>query len=61
MIPSELGKAVFAIAAFVTLAALGLLPFLARNSAEFVVTVLAAIAGGLTILLLAVLVRLERH
>ncbi len=55
-----MGRAAFTLAAFITTASLLLLPFLARDSAEFVVTVLAALSGGLTIALIAVLVRLGR-
>jgi hypothetical protein len=51
----------FALAIFVAITGALLLPFLDRNSAEFVVTVLSIIAGGLTILLIAILARLGRH
>jgi hypothetical protein len=51
----------FALAIFVAITGVLLLPFLDRNSAEFVVTVLSIIAGGLTILLIAILARLGRH
>jgi hypothetical protein len=57
----EVGRAAFSLAIFVTVTSLLLLPFLERDSAEFVVTVLAIGAGGLTILLIAILARLGRH
>jgi hypothetical protein len=50
----------FTLAIFITVAGALLLPFLERDSAEFVVTVLAVVAGGLTILLIAILARLGR-
>jgi hypothetical protein len=57
----QVGRAAFALAIFVAVTGVLLLPFLDRNSAEFVVTVLSIIAGGLTILLIAILARLGRH
>jgi hypothetical protein len=57
----QLGRAAFAVASFVTVTGVLLLPFLERDSAEFVVTVMAIAAGGLTILLIAILARLGRH
>jgi hypothetical protein len=57
----QTGRAAFSLAIFVAVTGLLLLPFLERNSAEFVVTVLAIIAGGLTILLIAILARLGRN
>ncbi len=57
----QIGRAAFTIAVFVTVTGALLLPFLERESAEFVVTVLSIIAGGLTILLIAILARLGRH
>jgi hypothetical protein len=57
----QVGRAAFTLAIFVAVTGLLLLPFLERNSAEFVVTVLSVIAGGLTILLIAILARLGRH
>ena len=57
----QIGRAAFAVAVFVTLTGALLLPFLERDSAEFVVTVLSIVAGGLTILLIAILARLGRH
>jgi hypothetical protein len=57
----QVGRAAFTLAIFVTMAGALLLPFLERNSAEFVVTVLGIIAGGLTIVLIAILARLGRH
>jgi len=56
----QIGRAAFSLAIFITVTGLLLLPFLDRNSAEFVVTVLAIIAGGLTILLIAILARIGR-
>jgi hypothetical protein len=57
----QVGRAAFALAIFVAVTGVLLLPFLERNSAEFVVTVLSIIAGGLTLLLIAILARLGRH
>ncbi len=57
----QVGRVAFALAIFVAITGVLLLPFLDRNSAEFVVTVLSIIAGGLTILLIAILARLGRH
>jgi hypothetical protein len=56
----QIGRAAFNLAIFVTVTSLLLLPFLPRDSAEFVVTVLGAVAGGLTLLLIAILARLGR-
>ena len=57
----QIGRAAFSLAIFVAVTSALLLPFLERDSAEFVVTVLALVAGGLTIVLIAVLARLGRH
>ena len=57
----QIGRVGFSLAIFVTVTSALLLPFLERNSAEFVVTVLAIAAGGLTILLIAILARLGRR
>jgi hypothetical protein len=57
----QIGRAAFSLAIFVTVTGALLLPFLESDSAEFVVTVLSVIAGGLTILLIAILARLGRH
>jgi hypothetical protein len=57
----QLGRTAFSLAIFVIMTAVLLLPFLERDSAEFVVTVLSIVAGGLTILLIAILARLGRH
>jgi hypothetical protein len=57
----QVGRAAFTLAVFITVTAALLLPFLERNSAEFVVTVLSIAAGGLTIVLIAILARLGRH
>jgi hypothetical protein len=57
----QLGRAAFAVASFVTVTGVLLLPFLERDSAEFVVTVLSIIAGGLTISLIAILAYFGRH
>ena len=57
----QMGRAAFALASFITVTGVLLLPFLERDSAEFVVTVLSIIAGGLTIVLIAILARLGRH
>jgi hypothetical protein len=57
----QIGRVGFSLAIFVSATGLLLLPFLERDSAEFVVTVLAIAAGGLTMLLIAILARLGRH
>ena len=57
----QMGRAAFAVASFVTITGVLLLPFLERDSAEFVVTVLSIIAGGLTIALIGILAYLGRH
>jgi hypothetical protein len=57
----QIGRAAFSLAIFVAVTGLLLLPFLERDSAEFVVTVLGIGAGGLTLLLIAILARLGRH
>ena len=54
----EIGRAAFMIGAFIGGTALVLLPFQARDSAEFVVTVLSLIVGGILMLLVAILARL---
>jgi cytosine/uracil/thiamine/allantoin permease len=57
----QLGKAAFVIAVFITVTSLVMLPFQPRNSAEFVVTVLSAIIGGIMLAIIAVLTRLARR
>jgi hypothetical protein len=57
----QIGRVAFSMAVFISVTGALLLPFLERDSAEFVVTVLSIIAGGLTILLIAILARLGRH
>jgi hypothetical protein len=57
----QLGRAAFGVASFITVTGVLLLPFLERDSAEFVVTVLSIIAGGLMICLIAILAYLGRH
>ncbi|MFN8472618.1 MAG: hypothetical protein U0822_10540 [Anaerolineae bacterium] len=61
MISPILGQAAFSVAVFVTICALGLLPFEKPGSAEFVATVIAGVAGILGIVFVAVLVRIQRH
>lgn len=61
MIGAELGKAIFALGVLILAGALALLPFLEHDSAEFVVTTLAAVAGGLILVLVVVGVRMQRH
>lgn len=56
----EVGRTAFALAIFVSFTGLLLLPFLDPGSAEFVVTILAIAAGGLMIILIAILARLGR-
>lgn len=55
--PPELLRGGFRIAFLIFVGALALLPFEPRGSAEFVVTVLAAVAGGLFVLGIALLAR----
>ena len=57
----QLGRAAFGVASFVIVTGALLLPFLERDSAEFVVTVLSIIAGGLTMVMVAILAYLGRH
>jgi hypothetical protein len=57
----QIGRTAFTLAIFITVAGALLLPFLEHDSAEFVVTVLSIVAGGLTILLIAILARLGRR
>jgi hypothetical protein len=57
----QLGRAAFGVASFITITGVLLLPFLERDSAEFVVTVLSIIAGGLMISLIAILAYFGRH
>ncbi|MFN8496427.1 MAG: hypothetical protein U0641_01110 [Anaerolineae bacterium] len=61
MISPLLGQAAFSIAVFVTICALALLPFEKPGTAEFVATVLAAVAGILGIVFIAIMVRIQRH
>jgi hypothetical protein len=56
----DAGKAAFTLAVFITLAALLLLPFQPRESAEFVVTVMALVAGLVFLLAVIVVVRRSR-
>ncbi len=56
----QTGRAAFSIAAFITVTGLLLLPFLERDSAEFVVTVLAVIVGGVMLVVVAILARLSQ-
>jgi len=57
----QIGRAAFSLAIFIVVMSALLLPFLEPDSAEFVVTILALVAGGLLILLIAILARLGRH
>jgi hypothetical protein len=57
----QLGRVAFGIASFVIISGALLLPFLERDSAEFVVTVLSIVAGGLTMALVAILAYFGRH
>lgn len=57
----QTGRAGFTLAIFITATGALLLPFLERDSAEFVVTVLAIGAGALTLALIAVLTRIGRQ
>ncbi|MFN8485385.1 MAG: hypothetical protein U0768_20285 [Anaerolineae bacterium] len=61
MISPMLGQAAFSVAVFVTICALGLLPFEKPGTAEFVATVIAAIVGILGIVFIAIMVRVQRH
>jgi hypothetical protein len=56
----DAGKAAFTLAVFITLVAALLLPFEPRESAEFVVTVMALAVGLVFLLLVVVLVRRSR-
>lgn len=56
--PPELLRGGFRIAFLILVGALALLPFEPRGSAEFVVTVLAAVAGGIFVLGIALLARM---
>jgi hypothetical protein len=56
-----MGKAVFGLGVFITGVSVVLLPFLPTDSAEFVVTVLSALMGGLTMLLVAVFAFIARR
>ncbi|MGH2450147.1 MAG: hypothetical protein ACRDGE_02525 [Candidatus Limnocylindria bacterium] len=55
--PPELLRGGFRIAVLVLLAALAMLPFQDRGSAEFYVSLLAAVIGGLFVLAIALAVR----
>jgi hypothetical protein len=57
----QTGRIAFTMAVFITLSGVLLLPFLERNSAEFVVTVLSIITGLVMIALIAILARLGRR
>jgi hypothetical protein len=57
----QIGRAGFAVASFIVVTGAALLPFLDPGSAEFVVTVLSIIAGGLTIGLIAILAYIGRR
>ena len=57
----QLGRVAFGIASFVIVTGALLLPFLERDSAEFVVTVLGIAAGGLTVALVVILAYVGRH
>lgn len=61
MISPMLGQAAFSVAVFVTICALGLLPFEKPGTAEFVATVIAAVVGILGIVFIAIMVRIQRH
>ena len=52
-------QAAFRVAILILIVALAMLPFQPRNSAEFVVTVMAAVVGLIFVGLVAVLVRLS--
>lgn len=57
----QLGKAAFVIAVFIIATSLAMLPFQPPNSAEFVVTVLSAIIGGIMLAIIAIVTRLARR
>jgi hypothetical protein len=57
----QIGRVAFTMAVFISLTGLLLLPFLERDSAEFVVTVLSIITGLVMIALIAILARLGRR
>jgi hypothetical protein len=56
----DAGKAAFTLAVFITLVALLILPFQPRESAEFVVTVMALAVGLVFLLAVIVVVRRSR-
>jgi hypothetical protein len=56
----DAGKAAFTLAVFITLVALLILPFQPRESAEFVVTVMALTVGLVFLLAVIVVVRRSR-
>ena len=57
----QTGRIGFTMAVFITVTSVLLLPFLERDSAEFVVTVLSIITGLVMIALIAILARLGRR
>lgn len=52
-------RAAFRVAVLILIVAIAMLPFQPRNSAEFVVTVMAAIVGLIFVALVAVVARLS--
>ena len=57
----QTGRVAFTMAVFIAVSGVLLLPFLERDSAEFVVTVLSIITGLVMIALIAILARLGRR
>jgi predicted MFS family arabinose efflux permease len=56
-VPPEFLQAAFRLGVLIVVLALAMLPFQPRASAEFVVTVLAAVIGGLFLLAVVLMVR----
>ena len=58
---SDAGQAWFRLGMFLVLMALVILPFQDRNSAEFVVTVLALVTGLLMLTIVALIIKLSNR
>jgi hypothetical protein len=58
---SDAGQAWFRLGMFLVLMALVILPFQDRNSAEFVVTVLALVTGLLMLAIVALIIKLSNR
>jgi len=60
-VSSDAGQAWFRLGMFLVLMALVILPFQDRNSAEFVVTVLALVTGLLMLTIVALIIKLSNR